>query len=393
MTDKLETKPASRNVFSYQKHETYFLEDVYIVVDNTMFKVPRLYLQESPVFQALLGGNPIDEGTPESKTMGDGTVHKPLVCSSVTVESVALLLCVLYPTSFNQAPKLTAYEWRDILELASKWNLEKIRDLAVQRLCGMRLDAITRLELARRHDIQRKEWLLPPIRELVREDERLTEADAMLIGVEMALRIARVQGMAHGQDAPAQPTPPRTFAAFGVPAPSAFGTANSPSSNGKDNNDIYIQKEFPEEFDEAPQFTVDEWRDVLELSLKWRLDKLHNLAILRLSNMQLDAVTKLELARRHGIQGKEWLLPAIQALVKEDKQLTEEEATIIGIKTAMKITRVQGMAHSRNTHAPSTTAFFGLSFLQGSWASPPSKSLREIDSQDGYIRKELPELF
>lgn len=76
------------------------------------------------------------------------------------------------------------------------------------------------------------------------------------------------------------------------------------------------------------------------------MDRVLNTAVRHLSGMQLDPVTKLELAKKHNIRDKEWLFSAICALVKDpDVQLTESQAQLIGCDVALKIARIQGMAH------------------------------------------------
>ncbi len=84
---------------------------------------------------------------------------------------------------------------------------------------------------------------------------------------------------------------------------------------------------------------------VLDLASRWRMDRVLNTAVRHLSDVQLDPVTKLELAKKHNIRDKEWLFPAICALVTKSDQLTESQAHLIGCDVALKIARIQGMVY------------------------------------------------
>jgi len=95
--------------------------------------------------------------------------------------------------------KVTTQEWKDVLELASRWRMEKTVNMAVRQLSGMELDPIMKLELAKKYNIQDKEWRFSVIHKLVKDDTRLTEGQANLIGYDVALKIARIQGMVHVQ--------------------------------------------------------------------------------------------------------------------------------------------------------------------------------------------------
>ena len=94
--------------------------------------------------------------------------------------------------------------------------------------------------------------------------------------------------------------------------------------------------------------TMQEWKDVLELASRWRMNKVSNTAVCHLSRMELDPITKLELARKHNIQDNEWRLSSIRALVKDDTELTEGHANLIGCDLALKIARIQGMVHVKS---------------------------------------------
>ena len=90
---KLERLRLETTNSSIQRHDAFYLEDVYFVVsryqisnittsdsfqfDNLIFKFPKLYLQDSPTFQQLFSNIEDTEFT------GKGTSLKPYSCRGV----------------------------------------------------------------------------------------------------------------------------------------------------------------------------------------------------------------------------------------------------------------------------------------------------------------------
>ncbi|PFH47357.1 hypothetical protein AMATHDRAFT_42980 [Amanita thiersii Skay4041] len=193
----------------YLKHETYYFADIYFVFDETLFKVPQLYLQESPIISAALKSKStavVDHAKGSSGIKGNGTFQSPLVCDGVDKEAFIALLGVLFPTLFPRNPSLTTKDWTKVLDLSFQWELHEVHSTAIRHLGFERLDAIEKLALANKYVI--KGWIMPAIKELVEEDRQLSEQDAMRIGVEVALRIARSQGEAQGGRAKSKPSHP-----------------------------------------------------------------------------------------------------------------------------------------------------------------------------------------
>ncbi|KAF8340999.1 hypothetical protein F5887DRAFT_427677 [Amanita rubescens] len=166
---RLETLHLETTSSTVQRHAMLYLEDVHFVFDEKMFKLPKLYLQESPTFQQLFAGIQKTEFT------GNGTSGKPYSCQGVKQEQFASLLRVLTTTTKNYVDKVTTQEWKDVFELASRWRMEKTVNIAVHHLSSMELDPIMKLEFAKKHNIQDKEWRFSAIHKLVKDDTRLTE--------------------------------------------------------------------------------------------------------------------------------------------------------------------------------------------------------------------------
>ncbi|PFH47359.1 hypothetical protein AMATHDRAFT_50354 [Amanita thiersii Skay4041] len=199
----------------YIKHETFYFADVYFVFEETLFKIPQLYIQESPVIKAALKTEPSaagDEQNERTNIKGNGTFQNPFICSDIEKGAFVALLNVLYPMRFNKNsyPPLLTMDWIKVLDLSFRWKLDEVHSIAIHHLTRKKLDAIEKLELANKYGIE--SWIIPAIKELVEKGERITAQGAMRIGVELALRIAHSQGEAKGRSNPeadlvSQPAP------------------------------------------------------------------------------------------------------------------------------------------------------------------------------------------
>ena len=147
-----------------------------------------------------------------------------------------------------QTPTLTTGEWKDVLGLASQWRMDPLVEMSISHLDDVNLDATTKLELAKKHNIQNKEWRRSAVREFVDKDIRLTEANAHRIGIDIALRIARVQGMVREMRRQPQATTPFGGSVFGASSNGfgAFGQSPVASVPTPPAYDKYIQVEFPD---------------------------------------------------------------------------------------------------------------------------------------------------
>ncbi|KAK2463035.1 hypothetical protein APHAL10511_004690 [Amanita phalloides] len=182
----------------YKRHDSFYLEDVYFVFDNTIFKFPKQYLLESPIFQNLFATGFTNNDSQEAAFTGNGTLIKPYGCNGVNKDIFALLLRLSRTNSYYTSGVIKQ-EWQDVLELASQWRMNRILDMAVRHLSDLKLDPITKLELAKKHAIQDKEWKFSAIHALVKDNSPLTVTLADRIGYDVALKVARVQGMVHAQ--------------------------------------------------------------------------------------------------------------------------------------------------------------------------------------------------
>ncbi|KAF9228863.1 hypothetical protein BS17DRAFT_213769 [Gyrodon lividus] len=84
---------------------------------------------------------------------------------------------------------------------------------------------------------------------------------------------------------------------------------------------------------------VEQWTSVLKLSTLWGFAMPRQTAIDNLSRLAIPPVEKIVLARTYGVEA--WLLPAMNALVQRSKPIDMEEASRLGIETALKLASVR----------------------------------------------------
>ncbi|THH06653.1 hypothetical protein EW146_g9546 [Bondarzewia mesenterica] len=99
--------------------------------------------------------------------------------------------------------------------------------------------------------------------------------------------------------------------------------------------------------------SAGEWEAVLKLSNMWQLHDFRLKAIAELGGVEMTAVQRVQLARRHRVSS--WLIEGYQSLAKRLEPVTIEEAEELGWPTYFKIVGLReqswqfaAQAHSRN---------------------------------------------
>ncbi|KII95602.1 hypothetical protein PLICRDRAFT_34520 [Plicaturopsis crispa FD-325 SS-3] len=170
-----------------EEDETYYLADLFIRVENGLYKVPRRYFEtESEFFQEMFG-LPVSEGTTPEGSIKDN----PLCIEGVKRHDFLQLLRVLHPPHFQREAELSCEEWTSVLELATMWRFQEIRRLAIEKMDTFSMDPIQKLVLAKRLEVT--QWILPAIREVAQRAEPIGIDEVNWLGVEWAFKIAAVR--------------------------------------------------------------------------------------------------------------------------------------------------------------------------------------------------------
>ncbi|KAG6879024.1 hypothetical protein C0992_005774 [Termitomyces sp. T32_za158] len=86
-------------------------------------------------------------------------------------------------------------------------------------------------------------------------------------------------------------------------------------------------------------FTTEEWIAVLNLSTRWKMLDIRNLAIRQLNVANVDPIDRIVLARRYHIP--QWLTSSLVPLIRRESSLSTDEVEKLGFELALKIFRIR----------------------------------------------------
>ncbi|VDC02867.1 unnamed protein product [Peniophora sp. CBMAI 1063] len=183
----------------------YFLdENVQLIVEKRVYNVPRTPLtQHSLFFRDLFACSPDARLPPgwsrhELVVLDQRTIfyvhavtnaiemNRPSITGpfseayplyDVTCEEFGAFLSVLYPRNYARHDLTTAVQWTSVLKLATAWNCESIRELAIERLRPLLQDQpLETLATARLYNVE--EWVCNALNSLVERDDALDDGEA-----------------------------------------------------------------------------------------------------------------------------------------------------------------------------------------------------------------------
>ncbi|THH08473.1 hypothetical protein EW145_g2676, partial [Phellinidium pouzarii] len=182
-----DSKGASRAMARASRDETFYFSMTIILVEDTLFKVPRRPFEEqSDIFRSMFT-LPL-----ENNGQFDGiSDEKPLRLEGVKKDDFRAFLQVLLPPSYGDEMEFSEKEWLSILSLANMWGFTKIRQTAIERLQHNNIDLVTKIELAHKYDI--REWLFGAYLALGKRVEPLTVDEGARLGFDFAIKMARIR--------------------------------------------------------------------------------------------------------------------------------------------------------------------------------------------------------
>ena len=93
---------------------------------------------------------------------------------------------------FGEYKPRTVDEWTSVLHLATRWEFESIRWVAIRELEKFSIDAVEKIVLSRRFDIN-SPWALAAYTEVCQRPDTLTVSEARTLGLETAMRIYQLR--------------------------------------------------------------------------------------------------------------------------------------------------------------------------------------------------------
>ncbi|KAF7433670.1 hypothetical protein PC9H_005632 [Pleurotus ostreatus] len=184
-TSEIDKAESQGTTVATARGEYYFEDgDIYILVDDILFRVHKHFLSPSSI-----------SGADVRNTRDGSREEAPIVVPQVTKEDFQNLLWVFYDETLQrEAP---ARKWIGILLTAEKLELKRVQELAVAKLIKPDLDfsgvdPITQIIVQQRHGME-LEWARKAFMILIQRQESLTEEEATEIGVFATVTIAHMR--------------------------------------------------------------------------------------------------------------------------------------------------------------------------------------------------------
>ncbi|KAF9041271.1 hypothetical protein BJ165DRAFT_1406237 [Panaeolus papilionaceus] len=150
-----------------QRHPLFFIEPIFIKVQNTLFQVPRLAFEGregSPFADAasLQAEQEDHEFVPEGRSIDKPVVLHVEVRDFENLLSVMAASALMFPT---HSSNISNEQWKSALRLSNMWNFVDIRAIAIEKLDDSLIDPIERIVAAREFRVRR--WLFSSLEELI----------------------------------------------------------------------------------------------------------------------------------------------------------------------------------------------------------------------------------
>ncbi|KAF8508862.1 hypothetical protein BU17DRAFT_56489 [Hysterangium stoloniferum] len=172
------------------RDETYYFPDlVTFLVGDRLFRVPKhMFVASSPIFSAMFS---LPHG-PNNSAEGQCD-EKPVRLEQVDPKAFKTLLSLFYPLKPVSKHAFTDDEWLLILSLGKKWDMGSVVDLAVSNLqeSGRLRPPAMKVHLGRYYN--HSPWVVAGLMSLCEQEEPMSMADAELLGLRDAVRIAMVR--------------------------------------------------------------------------------------------------------------------------------------------------------------------------------------------------------
>ena len=97
-------------------------------------------------------------------------------------------------------------------------------------------------------------------------------------------------------------------------------------------------------------YNEDHWVGILDLAHKWQFDLIYKLAVKKLGRMSIDAVPKILLCQRYGIE-LDWAMDAFILLCTRESPLSVDEGEKLGATMAVLIAQAREIFREKSTVA------------------------------------------
>jgi len=165
-----------------------------MLVESTLFNVHRsTFTRHSRVFSDVFS---LPKPMPGQCVEGSSD-ECPIQFPGILSTDFERLLSIMYPADFGEHKPRTVEEWTSVLHLATRWEFDSIRHLAIRRLEGLTISPVDKIVLSRQFNINTP-WTHTAYTEICQRPETLTVIEARALGLETAMRIYQLREILRG---------------------------------------------------------------------------------------------------------------------------------------------------------------------------------------------------
>ncbi|KIM91607.1 hypothetical protein PILCRDRAFT_810890 [Piloderma croceum F 1598] len=162
------------------QHDTqFYFESVTFLVEDMLFKVPKLYFERnSSIFRDMFA-------LPTNNQSEGSNDENPIKLESIEKVEFQRLLTAMFPDLSRYTPKpvvMGREEWISVLKLSTLWTFRELRREAVDELSQMTIDPVDKVMLAR--DYRVEAWLMEGYTELIKRPGALSSSEKKSLGHE-----------------------------------------------------------------------------------------------------------------------------------------------------------------------------------------------------------------
>jgi hypothetical protein len=167
------------------KSTSFFIEPVTFLVQEVLFKVPRLYFEKnSSTFNDMFQ-------VPTAKNREGSSDELPIVLESIKKVDFERLLMVMFPDLsryISQPINMAVREWTSVLKLSTLWRFGELRREAIEELTKLLVDSpAEQVALGREYRVE--DLMVEGYKELIQRDSGLTQKEKEKLGASTTIKI------------------------------------------------------------------------------------------------------------------------------------------------------------------------------------------------------------
>ncbi|KAH8117103.1 hypothetical protein DFH11DRAFT_1477632, partial [Phellopilus nigrolimitatus] len=153
-------------------------------VQDTLFSVSRWAFEKSEVFKNVV-----------PQQADDKTRIHPVIVENIKAEDFRVFLECLYPSRSKRKALEGLFEDKllAVLRLAKMWGFDEVQHTAISGLDALQLDPVRNIEILHQNEVQDTVWLRTSLILLARRERPLSLSEALRIGVQLAVEVARLR--------------------------------------------------------------------------------------------------------------------------------------------------------------------------------------------------------